>query len=119
MPSFFSDDGAAPSFFALWRKGRAVAGSDPDGGAVPPSFAMRREGRAVCSSNPDDGAVPSSVDNGVMPSVVADDGAAPSSFALWREERGVIAAVIFDAAARQASVRIHSMRYLTRTCYST
>ena len=64
---------------------------------------MRREGRAVFSSNPDDGAVPSSVDDGVMPSVGVDDGAAPSSFALWREERGVVAAFVFDDAARGLS----------------
>ena len=55
------------------------------------------------SLNPDDGAVPSSVDDGVVPSVVADDGAAPSSFALWREERGVVAAFIFVDAARGLS----------------
>ena len=103
MPSFFSDDGAAPSFVALWRKGRAIADSNPDGGAVPPSFAVRREGRAVLSSNPNDASVPSSVDDGVMPSVGVDDGAAPSSFALLREERGVVAAFVFDDAARGLS----------------
>ena len=84
MPPFVSDDGAVPSFVAIWRKGRSVTGSNPDGGVVPPSFDVRREGRVVPGSNPDNGDVPSSVDDGLMPSFVADDGAAPSSFTLWR-----------------------------------